>query len=528
MNLAAKIVYVSACLAMGATCAFNVRFHLHMLQLSSYRPERYLDWLKRNFKKLIPNLILLVAADLVTILIELRPDKNLSFALAAFLLAIFFGVFLLVFKAPKAKKPLDFTARAKRLFGTALFFPLAAMIGAYFLIPHRGAIVLTGSLCAAGPLLLFLSLGLNTPIDKMIYNKYFKMAQRKLADSNAVTIGITGSYGKTSTKYILGRLLSEHFNTLITPESKNTPMGVAKVINDDLRATTEVFVAEMGAACVGDIAELCRLTNPVFGVISAIGEQHLKTMGSLENIISTKFELADAVEQAGGTMFLNYDNPYISAHGSKAKTIKYGLEAEGLDFRADGIKADQNGIRFTIHHPGGEFDVHTKLLGRHNVINILAAVAVCAEFGLDPKKTAGAIAKLEPVPHRLEMHKNPFGLTVIDDAYNSNPAGAAAALEALSWFDAMKIAVTPGMVELGAKEDKENYRLGENAAKVCDLLILVGGKRADAIYDGAIAAGLAKDKIIRVETFKEAKEIFNRYASQKAVVLLENDLPDNY
>ncbi len=513
---------------MGFYCACNVRFHLHMLQLSSYRPERYLDWIKRNLQKLIPNLILLVLSGLVTILIELGPDKDVSFALAACLLAIVFGIFGLLFKAPRAKKPLVFTGRAKRLSGTALFFPLAAMIGGYFLIPHRGAIVLSGSVCAAGPLLVFLSLGLNAPVDKMIYNKYFKMAQQKLANSNAVTVGITGSYGKTSTKYILGRLLSEHFNTLITPESFNTPMGVAKVVNNELKATTEVFVAEMGAACVGDIAELCRLTNPVFGVISAIGDQHLKTMGSLENIISTKFELADAVAKAGGTMFLNYDNPCIAAHGSKSKTIKYGLEAGELDFRADGIRADQNGIRFTVHYPGGAFEAHTKLLGRHNVINILAAVAVCAAFGIDPKRTAGAIAKLEPVPHRLEMHKNPFGLTIIDDAYNSNPAGAAAALEALSWFEGMKIMVTPGMVELGAKEEEENRRLGENAAKVCDLLILVGGKRADAIYDGAFAAGLAGDKIVRVTTFQEAKEIFNRYASQNAVVLLENDLPDNY
>jgi len=524
----AKLVYLAACLLMGFYCVFNVKFHLHMLQLSSYRSERYLDWVLHNFKKLIPNLVLLVSADIVTILIELGSDQDIAFALAACLLAIVFGIFWLLFKAPRAKKALVFTARAKRIFGTALFFPLAAMISGYFLIPHRGAIVLAGSVCAVGPLLMLLSLALNTPIDKMIYNKYFKMAQQKLAQSNAVTVGITGSYGKTSTKYILGRLLSEHFNTLITPESYNTPMGVAKVVNNDLKATTEVFVAEMGAACVGDIAELCRLTNPVFGVISAIGEQHLKTMGSLENIIATKFELADAVEKVGGTMFLNYDNPYISAHGSKAKTVKYGLEAEGLDFRADGIQADQNGIKFTIHYPDGTFEARTKLLGRHNVINILAAVAVCSEFGIDPKRTAGAISKLEPVPHRLEMHKNPFGLTIIDDAYNSNPTGAAAALEALSWFDSMKIVVTPGMVELGTKEDAENYRLGENAAKVCDLLILVGGKRADPIYDGAVAAELAEDKIIRVDTFKNAAQIFNTFASQNAVVLLENDLPDNY
>ncbi len=528
MDLTAKLVYLSACLLMGFYCVTNAKFHLHMLQLSSYRAVRYLDWVKRNLKKLIPNLILLVFADLVTIFIELGSDKDISFALASCLLAIAFGVFGLIFRARKVKKALVFTARAKRLFAVALFFPLAAMIGAYFLIPHRGAIILAGSVCATAPLLLLLSLAFNAPIDKMIYNKYFKKAQKKLAASNAVTVGITGSYGKTSTKYILGRLLSEHFNTLITPESFNTPMGVAKIVNNDLKATTEVFVAEMGAACVGDIAELCRLTNPVFGIITFIGEQHLKTMGSLENIIATKFELADAVEQVSGTMFLNYDNPHIASRGSKAKTVKYGLEAEGLDFRADGIRADQNGVRFTIHYPGGSFEARTKLLGRHNVVNILAAVAVCAEFGVDPKKTAGAIAKLEPIPHRLEMHKNPFGLTVIDDAYNSNPAGAAAALEALSWFDGMKIAVTPGMVELGAKEEAENRRLGENAARVCDLLILVGGKRTDAIHDGAISAGLDGDKIIRVGTFGEAKEIFNRYASQNAVVLLENDLPDNY
>ena len=383
---------------MGFYGFLNIKFHLHMLQLSSYRAERYLDWVKQNFKKLVPNLILIVFSNLVTILIELGPNKDTAFALAACLCAIVFGIFLLVFKVPKAKKPLVLTPRAKRLFRVAILLMFAALAGGYFLIPHRGGIVLAGSLCAAGPLLLLLSLLLNAPIDTTIYNKYFKMAQQKLVSSNAVTIGITGSYGKTSTKYILGRLLSEHFNTLITPESFNTPMGIAKIINNDLKATTDVFVAEMGAACVGDIAELCRLTNPMFGVISAIGEQHLKTMGSLENIIATKFELADYVEKVGGTMFLNYDNSYISSHGSKAKTVKYGLEADGLDFRADGIQADQNGIKFTVHYPGGEFEAHTKLLGRHNVINILAAVAVCAEFGIDPKKTAVPSPSSNPFP----------------------------------------------------------------------------------------------------------------------------------
>ncbi|MBQ3140463.1 MAG: UDP-N-acetylmuramoyl-tripeptide--D-alanyl-D-alanine ligase, partial [Clostridia bacterium] len=422
------------------------------------------------------------------------------------------------YRRPKAKKPLVYTSRVKRLLVTQMLIAAALMTAGWFvrIDTSRLAPLMLGLVGCLSAVWVLVSNLLNWPIDKGLYTFYFERARKKLAKHNVTVIGVTGSYGKTSTKFILGKLLSVGFNTLITPESYNTPMGLCKVINGSLSPTHQIFVAEMGAGCVGDIKELCRLCNPTHGVISSIGPQHLKTMKTLENIISTKFELADHVAKRGGTMFLNFDNEYIANHPTDAACVRYGITAPDVDYRAEDIKADTTGCSFTIcEHSGKRTPVRTRLLGRHNVINILSAVAVCNKFGLPTEQLVGAI-------------RQPNGLTIIDDAYNSNPSGAAAALETLSWFDTMKIVVTPGMVELGAVENEKNYELGKQAAAVADLLILVGGKRTDPIRQGALDAGYDPKKLLCVEKFTDAAAVFSQYANRSAVVLLENDLPDNY
>lgn len=496
---------------------------LHMLQLNSYKFVRYFDWCAGNLKRLLlPSLPLALLLEAGAALVK-ENGENIGYIAAGGCAVIILLCGLI--KNPPQKKKLVFTSRAKRLLITSLIIAVGCCVGGAFL-PLWAAMKLLLPLCF-GWIIMILSAALNAPIDRAIYCKYFNMARKKLAGSNATVIGITGSYGKTSTKYILGKILSPHFNTLITPESYNTPMGVSKVINGQLKSTHEIFIAEMGAGCVGDIAELCRLCSPGYGVISSIGPQHLKTMHTIENIISTKFELADSVGSHGGVMFLNYDNEYIAAHGCGCECVKYGINYKDGDYRAEDIRAGAEGLSFTIvDSKGVKTEMKTSLLGRHNVINILAAVAVAEKLGIPAAKTAASVARLEAVPHRLALHANPGGVNIIDDAYNSNPAGAAAALEALSWFEGLKVCVTPGMVELGGREQSENRELGRKAAAVCDKLILVGGKRRDDIMEGALEAGFDRANIICTDTFAEAAQIFGAWRG--ATVLLENDLPDNY
>lgn len=512
-------------------------FFLHMLQLSSYKNERYAAWSReeKNARKLnlAYNIIFLpIAATSLSLLLLSQKDTPAKAVIIGVLALVFAGMSLR--KNPPSVKPLVFTTRIKRLLFTLLVLFAAAAAGSYFL-PLWCAAALVGSLAALVYLAVPLSNILNRPVDNFIYNKYFNAAQKLLASSNAKTIAITGSFGKTSTKFILGALLSPFFDTLITPESYNTPMGVSKVINGQLRPTHEIFIAEMGAAQPGDIAELCRLCNPSMGVISSIGRQHEKTMGSLENIIKTKFELADHLKSVNGRLFANCDNEYIrtgikSPEYAAADIISYGIAEESALLTASDIKAGAEGITFTITSKAGKKSVkaQTGLLGRHNVINILAAAAVCESLGIGLEKLPRHIARLEPVPHRLQLIPVSENLTIIDDAYNSNPDGAAAALEALSWFaDTKKVLVTPGMVELGESQYEKNKNFGKAAAAVCDIIIVVGETNREALCQGAQEGGAAPDRLITADSFQAAKGIFMNM-QEKRTVLLENDLTDNY
>lgn len=519
-------VYVAACAAMLYFFIPRTLHSLHMLQQNSYRNVRYLDWCRHHMPELLkPGLSLLLLSVVAFLFVGNR------FYIAVGAVGLFFIYAALAYKIPPAKKPLVFTSRVKRLLVTQLLLAAGLLSVGWFVRPGQIPLapLMLGVVGALAPLWVLVCNLLNWPVDKGMYTFYFERARKKLAAHSVTVIGVTGSYGKTSTKFILGKLLSVGFNTLITPESYNTPMGLCKVIHGSLSPTHRIFVAEMGAGCVGDIKELCRLCNPTYGVISSIGPQHLKTMKTMDNIIATKFELADHVAAHGKKMFLNFDNEYIRTHHTDAPTVRYGISAKDVDFWAEDISADTSGCSFVIcERSGKRTPVKTRLLGRHNVINILSAVAVCNEFGLKTEQLVGAIRQLEPVQHRLQMLRQPNGLTIIDDAYNSNPFGAAAALEALSWFNTMKIVVTPGMVELGELEDEKNFELGKQAAAVCDLLILVGGKRKEPIRSGALEAGLDESKIVCVEKFTDAAALFSQYADRSAVVLLENDLPDNY
>ena len=507
---------------------FVCEFTMHMFQLNYYRYGELWRWFKRNAQLYIGHATVGVLM-LIVVLIPWSPVVKASVLIPLFISACFMS------KPKKAKKPLVHTNRVKRMDVTISIILLLICVLPLIRFYDRNqsyilfAISLTFFL---SPLLVPIANLINKPIEYAGNRYYIRDAKRILADCPDLSIiGITGSFGKTSVKYFLTTLLRARYNTLMTPASFNTPLGIVKTVRTELKATDEIFVCEMGAKWVGDIKELCDLVHPKYGIITSIGPQHLESMGSLENIKKTKFELADCVIASGGLLFLNGDDENIKDFNLRKKypAITYGFDEEN-DFYATDVSATNKGTTFVVHTPDGETEKYsTRLIGRHNVVNIIGAIAVCSSFGIPLSALKGQVRKLEGVPHRLELSER-NGATIIDDAYNANPSGTRSALEALSYFDGFRIIVTPGMVELGDKQDLLNEEFGSNAAAVVDYAILVGHEQARPIKRGLLEVGFDEEKIFVAGSINEAlsKAYSVNTGGKKRIILLENDLPDNY
>ncbi len=520
---------------------------VHMLQLESYQGKMYLKWLLRHFSSdIAPHLLTGVVAMLLRCSYVMLDSVSPAFARICYTGADVAYLLLLIlqyvgYKRRRQIKPLAFTGRVKRLIGVefvlGFLFTADFFITLYYLSEHmpwevflwQNAVhYLPGTLL---PLFVFLAYGITYPIEALIKLWYFNDAKKKLASRADVTkVAVTGSFGKTGTKYALGAILGEKHSVLFTPGSFNTPMGVTRVIREQLADTHEIFVAEMGARYRGDIRELCRLVQPEFGIITAIGKQHLETFGSLEAVIATKGELMDGL-MPDGCCFFNGDDENCRAMyegcGLRERYL-FGTEGEGLYLSAGEIETGPEGCAFTLTARDGEtIRCRTKLLGRHNIVNLTGAAACAYRLGLTLPEIAAGIEKVEPVEHRLQLI--PGAVTVIDDAFNANPVGSREALNVLASFTGgRRICVTPGMVELGAEEAELNREFGRHMAACADIAIIIGKAHADPICEGLLEAGFPEECLVRAGSLAEATEKLQAYTEPGCVVLFENDLPDNY
>lgn len=522
LTVAATAVYL-----VGTT--MSVIDSMHFFQLNSYRFDTHTKWLKENKSKYMAHMMLSV---LLLIVVFVPMNVCVKAALSVVLFAI-----SCVFEKPKkAKKPLVYTARVKRMLvtiGVLLAASVAAPCAVCFSLDKKHSVIylVYALVYLASPVLVLAANLINKPIELSINRYYTNDAKKILKQCDDLTvIGITGSYGKTSVKYYLNTLLRAKYNVLMTPESYNTPMGVVKTVRGYLKATHEIFICEMGAKWVGDIKELCDIVHPKHGIITSIGPQHLESFKTLDAVKKTKFELADALP-SDGMLFLNGDDQNIKDHGCNRPAFTYSLgDNKDADYIAYDISVSDRGTTFCVKAPDGSTEKYsTKLIGRHNVLNIVGAIAISHQLGIALSQLKGQVRKLEGVPHRLQLtEKN--GVTIIDDAYNSNPSGTKAALEALSLFDGFKILVTPGMVELGSKQNELNREFGANAAAVADYVVLVGKKQAVPIKEGLLSKSYDENKIFVASNINQALEHVYALSSggKKKVILLENDLPDNY
>ncbi|MBQ1252975.1 MAG: UDP-N-acetylmuramoyl-tripeptide--D-alanyl-D-alanine ligase [Alistipes sp.] len=501
-----------------------VRYDVQMFQQNSYREERYMRWLRQYVN--LPQLILLVAATIMGIFLA---DKLWLWSATGVCMAGEAARRLRVVY----KKPIVYTNRVKRLLATAAILSAGVLGCIYFINPDY--ILSAGAALLALPVVMLVANLLNKPLEAAISRWYYNDAKRILHSMpDLKIIGITGSFGKTSTKHYLYRILSEKYNVLMTPGNFNTTLGVVRTIREHLKPHHQVFIVEMGAKQVGDIKEICELVHPQVGVVTAVGEMHLETFRSVENVRRTKFELIDALPERGLAV-VNMDSELIASKpiDHKAPLVGYAVKNHDADYRAVDISYSNTATTFDIDCQGDVREGYsTRLVGRGNILNLLAAVAVADHMGIGEAQQKRAMRQIEQIEHRLSLKRTAGGITILDDAYNSNPMGAKMALEVLHNFTrpegARRIVVTPGFVELGERQADLNRELGRDMAAACDIAIVVNRTNRDAIMLGLQDAEFPSGQIIVADSFAEASATLSQQLRAGDIILYENDLPDSF
>ena len=522
-------------------CFIGYKF-LQIIQLSGYRLKGYFTWLRDTHAKYIGRLLMLSVlsslALIVTNICFLRAPESVSIYWS-YIGLLFYFIFAIVLiynlHSTPQKTPLKLTNRMSRAIGllfvvsSLLTFGLVAVSSTFFDWFRFGAVGLTPLFL---PLLVPFVHWVMQPIEKMINLKYIREAKKKLNSMpDLIKIGVTGSLGKTSTKHFLSTILSERYNVCPTPLSYNTPMGVTKTVIQFLSPNNQVLVCEMGARNVGDIKELCDIVKPKYGIITAISSQHMATFATIDNIKKTKAELAECMPEDGFMVF-NGDNKEVMDiyEHTKCKKTYTCLNDKKSDFWASDIKIDTDGTTFMLHYKGKDSArCVTRLLGEHNISNLLLCASMSKQLGLSLEEIASGINKVSAVDHRLQLIKSTNGVVVLDDTYNASVEGSERALGVLALFKSnKKIVVTPGLVELGSLERLENFNFGKKIAEVADEVIIVNKTNAQALEQGLLEAGFDKEKIHFAETLNKARDMMPSIVSSGTVVLFENDLPDNY
>jgi UDP-N-acetylmuramoyl-tripeptide--D-alanyl-D-alanine ligase len=520
----------------------RLRHFLHVFQLEGYKPNEYRAWLSARTRSLVLTPSHGVGLGLVALAAAVGTGWAAGLALFGWLIAFASDR---RYVSAREKKPLAWTDRTKRLTRAALLLAaLPVLVGTVAGIALGGAAgtaaYLLGWLLAdlGAPAWVLAAAGLMKPVERSEQEGFKRDARAKLTRQTDLTIvGITGSYGKTSTKFAVAEVLRQRFQTLATPSSYNTPMGLCLVVNNQLRPDHHVLVLEYGIRYGGDMDELTDLARPQIAVLTSIGVAHLESMGSVENIAREKAKLLHALPPDGQAV-VNLDDERVAAEADKlpAGIRVWRVSARGnpaADLAASDIRYGPEGATFTVRDDTGEtYAFRTQLLGEHNVLNAVLALAVGRAMGLRLRQMVPAVERVRPVEHRLELKKE-GPVTVIDDAFNANPVGAKNAVEVLGQFDARRRAiVTPGMVELGERQHEENKLLGrhiaEHLTREGDLAVLVGPRQTAPIQEGLREAGFPEERLRVVRTLFEARDLLKVELGEGDVVLYENDLPDQY
>ena len=502
--------------------------YLHLFQQEEYDNGRFLIWIANNAAIDRRLSILLAGTGVAQFFAPAEEVPQWAFLVLAGLACL--GIAALEPDPRKTgKKKLAMTARATRIYAIALV--LIAVVAALAAIASRQALIWLLPVQLV-PLMLVAANLLLAPFEARTQRRYWNEAHDRLRQVGPMVVAVTGSYGKTSVKHILGHILETAAPTLITPGSVNTAMGIARVIRERLQPHHRYLVVEMGAYGPGSIRRLCALTPPKMGIVTAIGMAHYERFKSLETVAEAKFELAEAVAVQDGTVIvaadtLSFAAPQRFAEAYPGMLVTVGDEPNAA-IRITELRQGADGIVLTVTWKGKSHELRAPLYGLHQGRNMALAFTAACTLGLAPEDVVASLKTTPQIAHRLEVKRQGNGAVLIDDAYNSNPVGFASALELLDVLrrpSGRRILVTPGMVELGAAHDEEHRRIGALAASHVDVLLAVAPHRVAPLAD-AFGAAAPKAEIVRCPGFAEAQDWMAHNLGADDVVLLENDLPD--
>lgn len=443
------------------------------------------------------------------------------------------------------KKTLNLTARAAKIWYLAALLTTPAIV-AIAVAPLSPLLQLATTILLIQSLPFFLIAAnlLLQPFQAHQNKRFLKEAHTILRQLNPTIIGLTGSFGKTSTKYILNHLLASHAPTLATPGSVNTPLGIARVVREQLQPQHQYFLAEMGAYGPGSIARLCKLAPPSISCITAVGQAHYERFKSLETVARAKFEIADATIAKGGICVLNVDaipdhlwQPRVEQAPASYRLVSARPEVlrhsdSFADYYIESSTQTSAGLALTIQHKGKSIAFTAPIYGTVQSGNLAVAFALATELGLPTTLITGAMASVKPAPYRLNVQQSGTQ-TILDDSYNANPSGFATALETLTLIartdktaPRRRVLVTPGMVELGTAHDAEHAKLGTLAAQNADVILAIGPSRMPTFITAVKQTG--GPELHTFPTLASARVWMQAHSQPLDVILIANDLPDRY
>ena len=354
-----------------------------------------------------------------------------------------------------------------------------------------------------------------------------KARKKREQFKDLIVVGVSGSYGKTSTKEFLATILSQKFKVLKTKKHINAEIGIARAILDELKPEHQIFIAEIGAYERGKIKEVCQMLQPKIGILTGINEQHLSTFGSQENITMAKYELIESLPEDGTAIF-NGVNEYCSQLYRNTKTNKELCNGNLMqtivenilnpDIWTEDIGVEKEFISFrTVSKDGDSAYFRLNLLGAQNIENILLPICCSKKLGMTLEEISKACLRIKPEQGGMRFLKkgNPV---VLDSSYSANPQGVIANLEYLKLYKGKKVVIMPCLIELGPASSGIHQRIGKKIAEVCDLAIITTKDYFKEIKG-------ENKNIFLIENPKDIVTKVRELSSQETVILLEGRVP---
>lgn len=502
---------------------------LYWIQTKEYRLDRFRSFIYSGYGR--KQLLVYLIAFKILLLIPVLLDQVLV-VLTVLLMLVLNLYFSKRFKDRNLRRPI-FTQRVIKMLPVPVvvfvltIFAMVATTPAKALLFGEIAILLSP----------FMGVALTAPLVNKIKKEEAKKAIKKIEHLNLKVIGITGSYGKTTTKDILAEILAKKYKVDKTTKNENTVFGIIRKIIKDTDKGTEVFVAEMGAYRKGDIKELANIVKPEIGIITGIEPQHIDLFGSIENIKKAKFELIESLPK-GGTAIFNLSNedtrelyrravrelPELDIKGYILhKNVGKKYQGINIDLESRIVESDEKGVKFEVFENGNSVVLFAPVTGVHFIENITGSILVSRMMGLSWNQINKAVSKIKLPDKTMQVTKLGYGSILIDDSNNSTPNGFLSALNYLSYFKNKKrVVVTPGIIELGKQSRGIHKKIGSAIEKKCDHVIVTNEEHAKYIREGFL---YNSEKLEVVENGVHLLGLIQSYIENGSVILLEGRVP---